>query len=434
MEIDQAWELAKASTIFGYALVDHYKALWAANSPQSPRKPPAYKYTFVPRLYGPDDDVAVTANNDTIYGGCALDLRAEPTVLRVPSIRDRYYSIQFISGTTDDFAHVGTRATGPDAGTYLIAGPDWRGETPQGVDRVLRSPSRFAIAPVRVAVSGVADLSNAAALQDRFELMPLSKFLNRPAPPPPAPVAWPPFYDPRAGDLAGFLRTLSFVMQWHEFAAADGPALEQLGRLGVKAGEAYDKSAWPADLWAAFEAGFAAARTAIAARADNIGPVINGWSYSPRNAGHFGTDYLVRSATAWKYIYVQPAEEAMYPTADVDGEGQQLDGSVHRYELEFVAGQLPPARFFWSVTIYDKQRGLLVRNPISRYSIGDRTPGLRIGPEGGLKLTLQADPPADEANWLPAPRAPFYLCLRVYGPKPAMLEGGYTVPAVRRVD
>jgi hypothetical protein len=198
----------------------------------------------------------------------------------------------------------------------------------------------------------------------------------------------------------------------------------------------------PADTWQALEEGFAEGRAAIARQADNIGPVINGWSFSPASAGHFGVDYLIRSATAWKYIYVQAAEEAMYPTAeeamyptaDVDSTGDQLDGATSRYVLTFPAGQTPPARFFWSVTLYDKENGFLVHNPIDRYSIGDRTAGLQYGPDGSLTIYIQAERPlADQApNWLPAPREPFYLCMRLYGPQPEMLRGEYTIPPVIR--
>jgi hypothetical protein len=435
-ELDTPAGLAERATIFGYAIVEHYKAIWAANSPDSPRRAPPYRYTFVPRLYGPDDDVAVTANNDTIYGGCALDLRSEPAILQVPAIHDRYFSIQLISITTDDFAYIGTRATGGDAGTYLIAGPDWRGDTPAGVSAVLRAPSRFAIAPARLAVSGPADLARAAALGGQFVLMPLSQYLGQPAPPRPAPVAWPPFYDPRTGDFEGFLRTISFMLQWHQFGPADRPALDALAALGVRAGQPFDRAALSAEAWPALEAGFAAGRDAIARKADHIGPVVNGWSFSPLIAGHFGTDYLVRSATAWKYIYVQSAQEALYPTADVDSAGLPLDGATGVYALVFPGGGTPPTRFFWSVTIYDKKRGLLVRNPINRYSVGDRTAGLAYDEDGTLRIRIQHGPPPPDqlANWLPAPAEPFYLCLRCYGPEPALLDGAYRIPAVERLD
>ncbi|MFN8475378.1 MAG: DUF1214 domain-containing protein [Anaerolineae bacterium] len=430
----EARELSKRVTIFAFALVEHYKAIWAAFCPDSPRRVEEYKYTFTLKLYGPEFDLNVSPNNDTVYAGAAFDLRAEPTVLKVPAIRDRYYSIQIIGCTTDDVGYIGTGATGTEAGTYLIAGPDWKGEVPAGISGVLRSPSRFVIAPARIAVHGEADLANVAALQDKFVVMPLSKYLGQPAPPPPPAVNWLPFYDARTGDLYGFLNHLAFMMQWQVYSAADAPALADVETLGVKAGEPFDKSAFTVDTWNALDEGLASGRAAIQDRADHIGRVVNGWSYSPPTAGHFGTDYLLRSATAWKYIYLQAPEEALYPTADVDANGEQFDGATGRYVLDFPAGHLPPVKYFWSVTIYDKKRGLLVRNPISRYSISDRTPGIQYGSDGGLRLYIQADRPDDQeaANWLPAPREPFYLILRCYGPEPALLDGEYVIPAVTR--
>jgi hypothetical protein len=436
MSTTHARDLGQQITIFGFAIVEHFKALWSAFSPQSPHRSPAYTYTFNTRLYGPDDKFAVTANNDTIYGGCALDLRGEPVTLRVPAIADRFYSIQFISATTDDFAYVGTRATGTAAGTYLIAGPNWHGETPAGIDRVLHCPSLFAIAPVRLAVSDEADLANVARLQDQFVLAPLSSYLQLPAPSSVPEMAWPPFYDARIGDLDGFLRTLAFMMQLHVFPAVDQPMLDALAQIGIGPGMTFNKDTLSPDVWSALQDGFEGARREIAQKADHIGPVIHGWSYSPANAGRFGTDYLVRSATAWKYIYVQAAEEALYPTADVDSENRQLDGANGQYELRFAAGALPPVKFFWSVTMYDKQNGLLVRNPINRYSISDRTPNIQHEAGGGLRIIIQADAPAAalQSNWLPAPREPFYVCLRCYGPASELLSGQYTVPAIHLVS
>ncbi len=435
MDTAQARELGERVTIFAFALVEHYKAVWAAFSPNSPRRVEPYKYTFTLKLYGPEFNLNVSPNNDTVYAGAAFDLRAEPTVIKVPAIRDRYYSIQIIGCTTDDVGYIGTRATGTDAGTYLLAGPDWQGDVPAGISGVLRSPSRFVIAPGRIAVHGEADLANVAALQDKFVAMPLSQYLDRPAPPPPAAVPWLPFYDARTGDLEGFLNHLAFMMQWEAYPPAYAGALADVEALGVRAGQPFDKTTFTAETWQALEAGFAAGRAAIQQKADHIGRVVNGWSYSPPTAGNFGTDYLLRSATAWKYIYLQSPKEALYPTADVDADGRQFDGADGRYVLGFPAGHLPPVKYFWSVTLYYKKNGFLVPNPIHRYSISDRTPGIAYGSDGGLRLYIQADKPDGEqaANWLPAPREPFYLILRCYGPEPALLDGEYVIPAVAQV-
>ena len=165
------------------------------------------------------------------------------------------------------------------------------------------------------------------------------------------------------------------------------------------------------------------------AKAGSLGTNVNGWDISPANAGEFGQDYLTRSAAAWKYIYVNSAVEAMYPTANVDGGGKQLDGSSGRYELKFPKGDLPPVNYFWSLTLYDAKTQVPIENPINRYLIDDRTPGIVKEADGSLTIYVQADKSEGNkaGNWLPAPKAPFYVILRTYGPKTAMLDGTYKI-------
>ena len=126
----------------------------------------------------------------------------------------------------------------------------------------------------------------------------------------------------------------------------------------------------------------------------------------------------------------------MYPTANVDGAGKQLDGASGRYVLKFSKGALPPVNYFWSLTMYDAKTQVPIENPINRYSIGDRTPGIAEAADGSLTLYVQPDKPdgQDAANWLPAPQGPFYVILRAYGPKPEMLNGTYKIPPMTRVN
>lgn len=149
--------------------------------------------------------------------------------------------------------------------------------------------------------------------------------------------------------------------------------------------------------------------------------------------GRYGDDYLFRSAVAWKFIYTNSPEEALYPIAETDADGDPLSGE-HRYVLRFPPGDLPPVDAFWSITLYDSISRLMVDNPINRYSIGDRTPGLAYEDDGTLNIYIQHEPPDTErrSNWLPAPTGRFYLNARAYIPRPAMLDGTYRLPPVRR--
>jgi hypothetical protein len=122
----------------------------------------------------------------------------------------------------------------------------------------------------------------------------------------------------------------------------------------------------------------------------------------------------------------------MYPTAEVDADGQPLHGD-HAYELRFPPTSGPFVDAFWSLTMYRRSDCLFVANPIGRYSIGDRTPGLRHAADGSLAIRLQADDPGADCNWLPAPAGePFYVVLRLYQPRREHLEFRYAYPPLRR--
>jgi len=162
----------------------------------------------------------------------------------------------------------------------------------------------------------------------------------------------------------------------------------------------------------------------------------SGWNQPPLIEGQFGSDYLARAQVALKYIGMLESREATYPIAWHDGRDRPLSGA-HRYRLRFAPGALPPVDAFWSLTMYDAGDYMLVDNPIDRYAIGDRTPGLRPDADGGLTLHLQHAPPPDaaaHANWLPAPAGDFYVCLRAYVPREELLDGRYTLPALECLD
>src|SRR5438128_11984743 len=112
-----------------------------------------------------------------------MDLRAEPMVLTVPKIeKERYFSIQLIDAYTFNFDYIGSRTTGNNGGSYLIAGPGWKGETPKGVKKVMRSETEFLIAAYRTQLFHPTDLDNVKKVQAGYKAEPLSAFLGQPAP------------------------------------------------------------------------------------------------------------------------------------------------------------------------------------------------------------------------------------------------------------
>ena len=430
----EARAIAEEAYVFGFAVVEHNKAVWAYGvEPKSPKYAGFNVLRSETRLYGPEDTAVVSSNNDTLYTAALMDLRAEPVVLQVPDVPDRYYSFMLVDMVTDNFDYVGTRATGTKAGTYVVTGPGWKGHLPLGTVRI-SSPSWLVLGIGRTEIRGSDDLPSVKAVQAGYRMMPMSKFTSQPPPVASPKIDFPTFLDAKAATSEQFIQYLNFMMQWQAFPAVEFPLLEKLSHIGIAPGRAFKATDLSAEVFKAVEEGLAAGRAKVNREADNLGKRVNGWNLSPLNGGEFEQDYLTRSAAAWKYIYINSAAEAMYPTANVDGKGQPLDGK-NRYVLTFPKGALPPVNYFWSVTMYDAKTQVPVHNPIERYSIGDRTPGFKSAADGSLTIHIQHESPGKtlEPNWLPAPSGPFYVILRTYGPKPELLDGSYKIPPVQLV-
>jgi hypothetical protein len=365
----EARTIAEEAYVFGFATVEHYKAVWVYGvEPKSPRYAGFNTIRNETQLYGPDDTAVVSANNDTLYSSALMDLRAEPVVLVVPKVPNRYYSFMLVDMVTDNFGYVGTRATGIKAGVYAVTGPGWKGHLPKDVMRI-SSPTWLVLGVGRTEIRGDSDLPAVKAVQAGYKLMPLSKFTGQPSPPAAPKIDFPPFLDSKAATAEQFIQHLNFMMQWQAFPAVEFPVLEKFARIGIAPGRHFKAADLPTDIFKAVEDGVAAGRVKVSGEADTLGKRVNGWNLSPLNGGEFGQDYLIRSAAAWKYIYINSAVEALYPTANVDGNGQPLDGK-NRYVLKFEKAALPPVNYFWSVTMYDAKTQVPVHNPIERYSIG----------------------------------------------------------------
>lgn len=426
LDATQAKALAQEAYVFAYATAEHDKVLTAINA-----KLPFNRLYSEPRLLGPQDNKVVSPNNDSFYSRALLDLRAEPMVLDVPAVQERYYSFQLVDLRTDNLDYIGTRATGNQAGRYLIAGPDWAGETPAGFNGVIRSPSRVVLLLGRTEVKGEDDQKDAARVLTGYALQPLSQVLNSAAPDAPAALQLPAYSDTKHGEAQALFNTFNALAPLHEWTANEKAKLARFAAIGVQPGAAFA----PANnLREAIAAGAEAGREQVRAASSQLSQEHKGWFPSPTNIGKFGDDDLTRAAVAWRYIYANDPAEALYPMALHDVKGQVLDGR-QAYRLHFPAGQLPPVNAFWSLTLYDGKTQLLANNPIQRYALGDRSADLHYDADGGLTLLLQPDAPAQaqQGNWLPTPQGPFNLLLRLYLPKPKALDGSYQLPVITRV-
>lgn len=424
---DETRAIAKEAFIYAYPMLFNYKTLYQQTvDKQSNSYVGGFgRFRHYSQPYGPQNKDIVTPNNDTPYSWVWLDLRREPWVLSVPAIPDkRYYVFQWIDLFTYNFAYVGSRTTGEKAGHYLFAGPHWSGKTPQGIDRVFRTETDFIVALGRTALDGPSDVKNVKRIQQQYEVAPLSAFEHK-APPPPIPAVSFPKWDEARATSIDFIAYLNFLLQFTQPANASEVALMQrFAKIGIGAGRPFDAAKLDAPTRDAIAAGVQDGKAALATsiRATTSSYDLFGTREEMKN------DYMKRAVAAAMGIYGNTKEEAVYVGYHEDSDHKPLVGT-QPYVLHFDKKDLPPARFFWSMTMYELPGRSLVANPINRYSIGDRTRGLKYGADGSLDLYVQhVSPGKDKAsNWLPAPAGAYTVIMRIYGPEAPVFDGTWQI-------
>ncbi|MFI5329847.1 MAG: DUF1254 domain-containing protein [Desulfobaccales bacterium] len=430
-------QIAADAYVFGYPLVlmELTKKVLTNTSKPAAKAAPLNQFAHIQTFPRPEDQEVVRPNVDTLYSFAWLDLSREPVILHLPEMQGRYYLMQMMDAWTNVFASIGTRTTGEREGDFAIVGPKWRGALPAGVKK-LQSPTNSVWIIGRTLTRGPADYAAVHAIQAQYTLTPLSAWGRKYSPPagkvdPDVDMQTPPVKQVAQLSAAGFFQTLAKAMKAEPPSAADAPALKKFAALGLLPGKAFNP-ARPA-VAQALEAGVKQGRTSIEAQALKIGVMKNGWQIPQPPMGAYGTDYEQRATIALFGLGANLREDAVYPTAYLDQEGQQLTGK-QRYVLHFDQAQLPPVKAFWSLTMYG-QNTFLVANPLGRYGLGDRDP-LKYNADGSLDLYLQNQSPGPEreANWLPAPAGDFNVTLRLYWPKPAVLDGAWAPPPVKRVE
>jgi hypothetical protein len=437
---DEARAIAKEAYIYGFPMVDNYRIQYAyfVDTKDPEYKAPWNRITNIPRVYTPDDKAVQTPNSDTPYSMVGVDLRAEPIVLTVPAIeKKRYFSIQLIDAYTHNFAYIGSRATGNDGGSFLIAGPGWKGATPKGVKKVIRSETELVLAVYRTQLFNPDDLDNVKKVQAGYQAQPLSVFLGQPAPKAAPAVD---FIKPLTADQQKtsprFFNILDFTLEFCPTHPSEKELMARFAKIGVGAGKNFDASKLAPEVQTAIAQGMADAWDDYAKLQKRVDAkeVTSGDMFGTRE--YLKNNYLYRMAGAVLGIYGNSKQEAMYPIYGVDAEGHKLDGA-NRYTLRFAPGQLPPVNAFWSLTMYDLPASLLVANPLNRYLINSpMLPQLKKDADGGLTLLIQNESPGKdkEANWLPAPKGPFMMAMRLYWPKDEALESKWTAPPLKRIE
>lgn len=425
--------IAEEGFIYGLPIVMNYAVMYeyTVDRHSGQWKAPFNTIANEHRVFTYKDTAVITPNSDTPYSMLWLDLRAEPIVLSVPRVaKDRYYAVMLCDGNTFNYGYVGSRATGSEAGDYMVVGPGWQGDTPAGVTKVFRSSTQFSAVVYRTQLFTPKDMPNVVKVQSGYKVRPLSAYLHRPAPAAVPAVDFPKIDDKLAKE--NFFEYLDFALQFAPAGPEEQEIRAKLARIGVGPGKTFDFKDLSLEHKAEIGLGMKDGEKKVEAEVAAMGKEINGWRVSSAfgDRDFYHGDWLLRAAAAKAGIYGNDAVEAMYPMTRSDGDGQPLDGSKHRYTLTFPASQLPPVNAFWSVTMYDGRTQLLIKNPLGRYLINSpMLPGMKKNADGSLTLYIQKDSPgaAKASNWLPAPNGPIYLVMRLYWPKaepPSILPPG----------
>jgi hypothetical protein len=441
-----AKDIAEAGFIYGLPIVMNYAVMYeyAVDRNSGQFKAPFNQVKNEPDVFTYKDTAIPTPNSDTPYSFVWMDLRAEPIVLSVPAVDPkRYYSVMLCDGNTYNYGYIGTRATGSEAGDYMVVGPDWKGETPTGIKKVFRSGTQLSVAGYRTQLFSPDDLDNVKKVQAGYKVQTLSAYLNQPAPPA-APALDFPKIDKELVKT-NFFEYLDFALQFAPAEPNEKEIRAKLARIGVGPGKTFNFKDLSVKEKLEIGLGMKEGERKVDAAVANAGKRINFWQVSslPGDSAHYNGDWLKRAAAAKAGIYGNDAVEAMYPITRNDSDGQTLDGSKHNYTLTFPPGKQPPVNSFWSLTMYDGKTQLLIENPINRYLINSpMIPAMKTNADGSLTLYIQNKSPGTdkEANWLPAPNGPIYLVMRLYWPKetpPSILPAGkgtWQPPGLKRVS
>jgi hypothetical protein len=386
---------------------------------------------------GADFRDVVRVNFDTLYSVAWLDVRSEPVIVSAPDTKDRYYMLPMLDMWTDVFATPGTRTSGNDAHDFAVVPVGWTGQLPAGVERI-EAPTPMVWIIGRVKTDGPADYDAVHQVQDALRITPLSSWGTEPPPvtaviDPSVDMTTPPLDQVNAMSGIDFFRYGAELMKVHRPHPADWSTVARLRRIGIEVGESFNADVLDPASRQALSTVPGDAITVLRSRLPGMARIVNGWQSNLDTVGVYGDFYVKRALVAMIGLGANQPEDAVYPLLLADADGKPLHGGSS-YVMHFDADSLPPVDAFWSVTMYDAE-GFQAANPINRFAIGDRDP-LRFNPDGSLDLHIQHDNPGGdkEANWLPAPEGPLGVTMRLYSPRPAVLDGSWAPPPVRRIS
>ena len=397
-------------------------------------KGPMNMFVSVPQYPPAEFKGVVRSNFDTLYSIAWLDLTNEPLVIAAPDTEGRFYLLPMLDMWTDVFASPGWRTTGTEAGQFLVTPPGWTGTVPAGMSH-LPAPTPFVWVIGRTKTDGAADYAAVHKIQAGYTVTPLSRLGKEPAAvtvkiDPAVDMKTPPKIQVDSMSAANYFTYAAELLKVNPPHSTDQPMLAQIKRIGIEAGKPFDMDALDPQIQAALQTVPQDAQALMTWKVPTLAREVNGWSMNTDTMGVYGNYYLKRAIVTQVGLGANLPEDAIYPLNIGDSNGKPLEGA-NKYMLHFNKGEAPPVNAFWSITLYDPE-GFQVANSLNRFAVSSWMP-FKNNADGSLDLYFQNESPGKdlEANWLPAPKGPFNLTMRLYGPKAEALNGKWNPPAVK---
>ena len=398
-------------------------------------KGPMNTFVNVPAYPPADLKVVVRVNFDTLYSIAWLDLTKEPLVVSTPDTAGRYYLLPMLDMWTDVFASPGSRTTGTRAGNFLVTPPGWNATVPSGFTRI-SAPTPYVWVIGRTKTDGPQDYAEVNEIQAGYKVTPLSQW-GKPAKPiaakldPSVDMKTPPKTQVDTMQAAKYFAYAAELLKLHPPHLTDDPLIDRMKRIGIEPGKAFDVSTIDPAFKRVLDSVPGAAQKLMAWKVPTLARIVNGWSMNTDTMGVYGNYYLKRAIVTQLGLGANLPEDAIYPLNLADEAGKPLDGA-NKYTLHFAKGATPPVDAFWSLTLYDAD-GFQVGNTLNRFAVSSWMP-FKYNADGSLDLAIQNENPGKdkESNWLPAPKAPFNLTMRLYSPQLDALTGKWNPPAVTR--
>jgi hypothetical protein len=435
---DEAHAIGVAAYLYFYPLITMdvtRQQLTNVEAGKSEIGGPANMFVNVGAFPTADMRAVVRPNFDTLYSSGWLDLTKEPVVVSAPNTNGRYYLLPMLDMWTDVFASPGSRTTGTQAGNFLVVPPGWNGSAPAEFTRI-NAPTPYVWVIGRTKTDGPSDYDAVHKIQAGYKITPLSEWGKSAKPTdakvdPAIDMKTPPKIQVDTMPAAKYFARAAELLKLHPSHITDQPIIAEMKRIGIEPGKSFDMTTLDPTIQKALESAPEDAQKLMAWKTSTLARVANGWSMNTDTMGVYGDYYLKRAIVAQVGLGANLPEDAIYPLNLADDSGKPLDGS-HTYTIHFDKDATPPVNAFWSITLYDPD-GFQVANSLNRFAVSSWMP-FQLNADGSLDLYFQNESPGSgkEANWLPAPKGPFNLTMRLYSPKSVALNGKWNPPAVKR--